>query len=230
MLSKKIAFFVIFTVIVLIFGNINFSQLAGANNQYFTLFQFFGPIAGAFLTPIIGAASVLIAQVASNLIAGKAFDTIAILRLMPLMLAALYFGLAPKRRILSAIIPLACIGIFLANPVGMQVWFYTLFWTIPLICALLPERVFIKSLGATFAAHSIGGAIWIWTFPSTPEFWIMLIPIVIKERLLFALGITASYVGINTALAKMPSRISSLLPKGAIDKKAVISKSIIAHI
>ncbi|MBI2653173.1 hypothetical protein HYX00_06920, partial [Candidatus Woesearchaeota archaeon] len=48
-------------------------QLVGAKNQFFTLFQFFGPVAGAFLGPVVGVLSVLIAEVANYLIAGKAF-------------------------------------------------------------------------------------------------------------------------------------------------------------
>ncbi|MBI3034374.1 hypothetical protein HYY72_04390 [Candidatus Woesearchaeota archaeon] len=228
--KKKAAFFAIFTLMVLLLGNINFSQLAGAKNQFFTLFQFFGPIAGSFLGPAIGAVSVMTAQLSSLMLTGKQLDLITALRFLPLILAAAYFGLAHKNRVYAALIPIACIGLFLMNPVGREVWFYALFWTIPLICAVLPERILLKSLGATFAAHAVGGAIWIWAFPTTPDLWINLIPAVIKERLLFALGIAASYIAINTLIARMPLKLSSMIPKGAVDRKAVISKSILSSI
>ena len=58
---KGIIFLLLFSVLSLIGMNINFSKLVGAENQFFTLFQFFGPIAGSFLGPIAGALSVLIA-------------------------------------------------------------------------------------------------------------------------------------------------------------------------
>ena len=57
-----------------------------------------------------------------------------------------------------------------------------------------------RSLGATFAAHSVGGAFWIWTVPMAAGQWVALIPIVIYERLLFAGGIVISYVAFNAVL------------------------------
>jgi len=52
----------------------------------------------------------------------------------------------------------------------------------------------LRSFGSTFTAHAIGGALWIWTVPMTANAWILLIPIVIIERTIFALGISGSYI------------------------------------
>ena len=209
---KKIAFVLLFTALVLAGSQVNFSRLVGADNQFFTLFQFFGPIPGAFLGPFVGAFAVLAAQLANIAVFGKTVSLIDALRLLPMVFAAIYFG-SVKKKDWSLIVPVLAIAAFVANPVGGQVWFFALFWTIPLLMKFLfPERLFAKSLGATFTAHAVGGAIWAWTIPMTPAMWVALIPVVIFERTLFALGITASFIAMNTILA----RVEHLLPEGTI--------------
>src|SRR3989338_8954281 len=209
--SKGILFLLIFSVLVFVGDRINFSKLIGAENQFFTLFQFFGPVAGAFLGPVVGALSVLIAEVSSYFVAGKAFTLISILRLAPMLFAAWYFG--TKKDKISYLVPALAIVAFIAHPVGRQVWYFSLFWTIPIIIKLLPkkygEKAFLRSLGATFTAHAVGGAMWNYIVPMTPEAWVALIPIVIFERLLFAGGIAISYVALNTLLDKLDSKTKS---------------------
>jgi len=195
--KQGIFFLLIFSFLVFVGDRINFSKLMGAENQFFTLFQFFGPVAGAFLGPLVGVLSVLIAEVSSYLVLGKSFTLINVLRLTPMLFAAWYFG--TKKDKISFLIPILAIILFIAHPVGRQVWFFSLFWTIPIIIKLLPkkygERVFLRSLGATFTAHAVGGAMWnyIVPIPMTSAAWVALIPIVIYERLLFAGGIAVSY-------------------------------------
>ncbi|MCH8003706.1 MAG: hypothetical protein IH934_03655 [Nanoarchaeota archaeon] len=213
--KKRVIFIAIFTVLVLIGKQINFSPLVGADNQFFTLFQFFGPIAGAFLGSIIGALAVLIAELIDFFIVGKEVTLINLLRLSPMIFAAYYFG--TKKKNLSIIVPIIAIAAFVLHPVGREVWFFSLFWTIPIIAKLLPQKysnsLISRSLGATFTAHSVGGAFWIWTIPMTAGQWIALIPIVIYERLLFAAGIAISYVAFNAlfdkVLDKLKIKISS---------------------
>ena len=209
--GKGIMFLLIFSILVFIGDQINFSKLVGAENQFFTLFQFFGPVAGAFLGPVVGVLSVLIAEISSYFVAGKEFTLISILRLTPMLFAAWYFG--TKKDKISFLIPVLAIAAFIAHPVGRQVWYFSLFWTIPIIIKLLPkrysERVFLRSLGATFTAHSVGGAMWNYIVPMTPAAWIALIPIVIFERFLFASGITVSYIGLNTLLDRLGAKIKA---------------------
>ena len=69
----------------------------------------------------------------------------------------------------------------------------------------------MKSLGATFTAHSVGGAAWIWIFNLKAPVWNSLIPVVISERLLFAAGIAASFIMTREVLAFLASK--HLLPK-----------------
>ncbi len=224
-LAKKILFLVLFTVVAFITQNINFSALVGAQNQFFTLFQFFGPIAGSFLGPWIGSLTVFLSEVANNLVTGKEFTLLNILRLLPMVVAAIYFGM--KKKPFGIIVPLLSIIAFIAHPIGRTVWFFTLYWTIPIIVKLLPERyrnnILIKSLGTTFTAHAVGGAIWIYTVPMTAEQWIGLIPVVAYERLLFAVGIAGSYILVNTLLDKLDEKWS--LPFLTISKRYALLKT-----
>ena len=101
-----------------------------------------------------------------------------------------------------------------------------MFWTIPIIIKLLPkkygESAFLRSLGATFTAHSVGGAMWNYIVVMTPTAWIALIPVVIYERLLFAGGITISFIVLNTLLDKLDSKTKAEYVH--VDKRYVLFK------
>ena len=47
---------------------------------------------------------------------------------------------------------------------------------------------------------------WNYIVPMTPQAWVALIPIVIYERLLFAGGITVSFIALNTLLDKLDAK------------------------
>ena len=225
MLKKKLVFLLLFAVLTFVGYQINFSQIIGAEAQYFTFFQFFGPMAGAFLGPVFGAISVLVAEVGDYLLLGKAFDAIGLLRLAPMVLAAVYFaGQKNKLSQASAVIPLACMALFWLHPVGAEAWIYPLYWLIPIGAKLLSKRLFFRSLGATFTAHAIGSVLWLYTVPMPAEAWLGLIPVVAAERLLFALGISVSYLGMNTVLA----RLENVLPSGVVnvDARYVLSRKL----
>ena len=221
--AKGLAFLLLFSAAVLVADKINFSKALGAENQYFTLFQFMGPIAGGFLGAGVGVLSVLLAQVISFVWLGKQVELINILRLAPMLFGAFYFAKYAKRKMVQAVVPLFCIALFMLHPIGSQAWYYSLYWLIPAIALLLPENLFLRSLGATFTAHSIGGIIWLYFIPTTPQFWLALIPIVAYERLLFALGISGSYIAFNTVL----SRVEAIAKSGlvAIDRRYVLLAS-----
>ena len=211
---------------MLIGKQINFSPLVGADNQFFTLFQFFGPVAGAFLGPFFGVIAVAFAQLIDFFIIGKEASLINILRLSPMLFAAYYFG--SKKKNLNIIVPLIAIALFILHTVGREVWFFSLFWTIPIIAKLLPEKysnsIIARSLGATFTAHAVGGAFWVWTIPMTAGQWVALIPIVIYERLLFAAGIAASYIAFNALLDKVLDKFKIKVPADVlrINKKFTV--------
>ncbi|MBN2127395.1 MAG: hypothetical protein JW703_03305 [Candidatus Diapherotrites archaeon] len=217
---KKVLAVLLFTALVLIGSQINFSPILGAENQSFTFFQFFGAIPGLLLGPLFGAIAVFGAELIKFVVFGTELSWVSVFRLFPMVLAALYFG--SKKMNLTAFISVACMALFIMHPVGQQAWIYSLYWLIPLIAMIFTKNLFFKSLGATFTAHAIGSTIWIYSFPSTPEFWLLLIPVVAVERLLFASGISVSYIVFNTVLSK----IEHILPI-EIDSKYVFSKKMI---
>lgn len=190
---------------------IPFNKLAGSNVS-FTLFDFFGPIAGAFLGPIFGIGSVLAVEVVNMLVKQSPWNAGAIIRLFPTLFAVYYFATikkSPNNWVLA--VPALAIIVFLAHPIGRQVPYYTLFWIIPLIAYSFRNNIYMRSLGATFTAHAVGGAAWIWTFGLSAKVWNGLIPVVISERLLFAAGIAASFILTKKVLTLLASK--HVLPK-----------------
>ena len=221
--KKRLMFVALFTILVFVGNKINFSTLVGAENQFFTLFQFFGPIAGSFLGATFGIIAVVFAELIDFFVAGKEATLLNIIRLTPMLFAAYYFG--SKKKNWGIAVPIIAILAFVLHPVGREVWFFTLFWTIPIIGKLLPQKysnnILVKSYGATFTAHSVGGALWVWAVPMTAAQWIALIPIVIVERFLFGAGIAVSYVAFNAVLDKLLDVFKIKVPADVlrIDKK-----------
>lgn len=199
-----LSFVMLFSLLVLAADSVNFSPILGAAaNQSFTLFQFIGPVAGGFLGAAAGALSVLLAEAVSFIWLGKEINLVNILRLAPMVFAAVYFAKYARGKFAGAAVSLACMAAFIAHPVGQQAWAYSLYWLIPAIALALPSHLFLRSLGATFTAHSIGSVVWLYAFPSTAAFWLALIPVVAFERFLFASGISISYVALNAVFARV---------------------------
>lgn len=209
--KKKLFFLALFTLIGFASLQVPFNKLAGSNVS-FTLFDFFAPIAGAFLGPVFGIISVLTMEIGNMLIKQTPWTQGSIIRLFPILFATFYFAVISKKQgkwILA--VPALAIFTFLAHPQGRLVPHYTLFWVIPFIAYRFRKNLFMKSLGATFTAHSVGGAAWIWAFNLKAAVWQGLIPIVISERLLFAVGIAASFVVMKHTLSYLASK--KILPK-----------------
>ncbi len=196
--KKQLIFIGIFTFLGFAALQFPLTHLAGSKAQ-FTLFDSFAPIAGGFLGSFPGVVSVFLMQFFNFLIHGsKILDVGIIIRFFPMMAAAVYFG---KRNKLNLILPILAIAAFNLNPIGRSVWYFSLYWLIPVVCYFFQERfLFARSLGSTFAAHSVGGALWIYFFHLSRSAWIALIPIVAIERFTFALGIAVSYFIFNNIL------------------------------
>ena len=208
--ARGLAFIMLFAALVLLADRVNFSPiLGGETNKSFTLFQFISPIAGGFLGAGAGVLAVLLAEIISFIWLGKAISALNIVLLAPALFATLYFAKYSRGKMLGALVPLICMALFIIHPIGQQAWYYSLYWLIPGIALLLPERLFLRALGATMTAHSIGSVAWLYMFPSTPAFWIALIPVVAFERLLFALGITGSYVVLNRIFSHVDAVVKS---------------------
>lgn len=199
MSRQKILFLIIFIILSLIAFKVPVSGIIGSK-QSFTLFELIGPLGGMFLGPLLGALSAFVVRAANVIITHQIFDLLTVIRFLPMMLAAVYFGRKGKK--MAIIFPL-CIILFLAHPIGQKAWLYPLIWLIPFAATFGKKRLILNSLGATFTAHAVGSTIFLYAFGLTPSVWLALIPVVFIERGLFALGIWTSYLVINTALDKL---------------------------
>lgn len=222
-MKKSALFTLLFAVIGFIALQIPFTKLMGSNVS-FTLFDFFGPIAGAFLGPVLGVISVLTVQLVNFALKGVPLEAGPIIRIFPMLFAVVYFGLLASKKYEKSrwilLVPLLAIAAFVIHPIGRTVWYYSLFWTIPLLAYFKRDMLLARALGATFTAHAVGGAAWIWAFNLPATVWQNLIPIVIQERLLFALGIAASYLVMRKVLAfLMAKKILPALPTPALGLK-----------
>jgi len=205
--SRKQALFVlIFAALALVADRINVSSIVGAPGQTFTLFQFFGPIAGAFLGAWLGIAAVLGAELVNFALLGKAVTAINVMRLFPMLFATWYFAKGKDAKAGIAV-PLAAMALFWLNPIGLEAWPYALYWLIPVGARLFAaDNLFAKSLGTTFTAHAVGSVAFLYATGMAAPAWMALIPQVAVERLLFGAGIACSFVVMNAVLAALTSR------------------------
>jgi hypothetical protein len=208
--KKRLYFLIVFTLLGLAALQVPVTQLVGSKVK-FTLFDFFGPIAPAFIgTP--GIVAVFLMQFANFLLHGaQVVDAGTIIRFFPMLFGAWYFGRKSKYTLL---VPVLAILAFNLHPIGQSVWYYSLYWLIPIACYFVYEKTLIaRALGATFTAHAVGGALWIYAFNLPKAVWVSLIPVVAIERLLFAGGIVVTYLVFNSLLNVLAEkRYPSLKP------------------
>lgn len=219
-ITNKIIFLVVFAVLGFMALQIPVNALAGSKVK-FTLFDLFAPISGAFLGTPLGIVSVLATQIINLLVQGTAFDKGVIVRLFPTLFAVWVFA---RRDRLSLVIPILAIASFNLNPVGRSVWYYSLFWLIPLAVWKFREKSLLaRSAASTFSAHAVGGAIWIWAFSLPAAVWKGLIPVVILERSIFTLGIAATYILMTNVFGYLFAK--KLLPNSlSLEKKFLIKR------
>jgi len=223
--KKKILFLIMFVLISLLALQISISKIIGSN-QSFTLFELLGPTGGMFLGPVLGAVSAFFVRALNIVIFHQKLDFLTVIRFLPMMLAAVYFGFKSKK---TAIIFPVCILLFLLNPVGRQAWAYSLIWLIPFFATFGKKRLVLNSLGATFTAHAVGSVIFLYSFPMAPQAWLSLIPIVFIERGFFTAGIWVSCVAFNTILDKATNlKLTSGL-KHFVNKDYVVSLRFLKH-
>lgn len=220
--KKAIIFVALFTVIGGVASLIPFTNIVGSDTA-FNFFDFIGPVSGMFIGSVYGALSVFFVKLINFLIAGEALETSAIIRFFPMMFAAMYMGMKNKK--LAATVPVVCMIMFWLHPEGRQVWFYALYWLIPVAAVFFKKRLILNSLGATFTAHSVGSVAFLYAFNLPAEVWIALIPIVWMERGLMALGVWASYAVFNTLTDKiLVGRLNWGLFAPIVNKNYIFSK------
>lgn len=122
------------------------------------------------------------------------------------------------RFILQVGIPLLSMILFGIHPVGMQAVAYSLYWLVPIVLfAVQPYAgsltLLVASLRMSMIAHAIGSVIWLYCRPTTPIFWMKLIPVVPVERVKLALIAWAAMISINYVASRMNNRMTNFLTK-----------------
>jgi hypothetical protein len=217
--KRKILFAILFTVLGLLTFQISINQIIGST-QKFTAFEFMAPIGGMFLGPWLGALSAFFVRGLNVIIFQQQLDFLTIIRFLPAIMAAVYFGLKTKK---SAIIFPICILLFVLNPIGRQAWLYSAIWLIPFVASFFKQRLMLNSLGATFTAHAIGSVIFLYSFGLTPAIWLGLIPVVFIERGVFTIGIWVSCLGFNSVLNFLTNFKEISFLKPLVNKNYLIS-------
>jgi len=101
--------------------------------------------------------------------------------------------------LLKAIVPAVCMILFVCHPEGSRAYLYSFYWFIPMGVYFLNRlknynSYFLTALTTTFVAHAVGSVIWLYVVPMTSVQWLALIPLVAIERLVFACGISLTYI------------------------------------
>ena len=172
-------------------GLVKVSFLLGSQMVWFSGVNSVLPLAGAF-GGLFGASLVFLMRQLIHLLFFKTLSLSFLALCIPGFFASLYWS--TNNAFIRLLLPLACMGLFVAHPVGAQAFFYSLYWLIPVALYFVPQRsLFLTALGSTFVAHAVGSVIWCYTVPMTAGMWAALMPIVALERTLFALGMVVAH-------------------------------------
>jgi len=167
-------------------GLVKVSFLLGSQMIWFSGVNSILPLSGAF-GGVFGAGLVFFVRQLVHLFCFKTISLSFLALCVPGFCASLYW--ASNHFLVRLLLPLVCMVLFIAHPVGGQAFFYSLYWLVPAILYFGPRRsLFLTALGSTFTAHAVGSVIWCYTVPMTPAMWMALMPVVALERTLFALG------------------------------------------
>lgn len=206
-MTKKF-YYLAFFAISYIASLFSLTQLSGGRLK-FTLFDLISPVSFSLLGPLAGSIN-LIATNALSWATSQAGSSInaGIIHLITGVFGAWFFQ--EEKSKLRLIIPALCIALFLIHPIGRTVWYFPLLWLIPIATSLLPKNpLFTKSLGAVFAAHAIGGVIWLYLFRLPANIWASIFFLVILERISMALGVSASYLALKELKNFIATRLTS---------------------
>lgn len=194
-------FLALFSLVSLALFNVKVFYIVGSDSKYFTVFQFIGPIGGGLFSPLVGVFSVLLVQFLANINSGIPLDGLKLVQMfLPMAFAAYYFGAIKNNQKLAFVLPVLGMLLFWLNPIGREAWGYPLLWLIPIVAGYFSKNLFARSLATTFQAHIVGSVAWLYATSMAAPLWWGLLPIVIFERVLFASGISITYIAFNTVL------------------------------
>jgi len=180
-----------FAGIAKISGLMKISFLVGSQMIWFSASNAVLPLAGAF-GGVMGSGLVFLIRQLLHLLFFKTISLSFLAFCIPGFCASLYW--ATQHYAIRLLLPLACMGLFVIHPVGAQASAYSLYWLIPVVLFFASHKsLFLQALGSTFIAHAVGSVIWLYTVPMTAGMWMGLMPIVLFERIAFALGMVIAH-------------------------------------
>ncbi|MGQ9479416.1 MAG: hypothetical protein ACUVQ0_05265 [Thermoproteota archaeon] len=218
---------------------------------HFSVSVMFGPVISAFLNVYWGTAAIVLARivgVAVNFYKIKYTSLESALSgwlvFMPIIMGGIYFSKIFKGDKRLIVIPAFSILMFLIHPIGREVWYYSLYWTIPIIIAVFKDKIdsllgkhmpsiylsstiktYTYSLGSAFTDHAIGSIMYLYLMNISAWAWIQAIPFTIVERAIIAAGITFFYFLIRVSLIVM-QRISALAVLTEVSKEKALEKKV----
>ena len=210
-LVAKGFFAILFAALFMVLTKVKLTPILGTQMK-FSASVFFGPTIASLIGITPGTLSIILAH-AFGLIVGfyKIKNITSYFTFLPIILAGIYFAKMFKGD-RKMIIPSAiAILLFLLHPIGREVWFYSLFWTIPIFISLFKKktdvllrlkffRVYAYALGSAYVDHAVGSIIYLYYLNIPAKFWVQAIPLTLIERFIIAGGITFSYFAVKTAM------------------------------
>jgi len=173
------------------------SFIVGSRMAFFSAANVLHPVVGRFLG-VSGSCWWFAISTIFRFFVGTA-SCLNLVHGIPSFCAALY--MSSSHILIRLILPLVCMILFIAHPVGFQAAPYSFYWLIPMILYFVKKESFFKdALGATFVAHAVGSVFWLYLVPMPVAYWWGLIPVVAVERLIFATGAVCVYSGITYSL------------------------------
>jgi hypothetical protein len=233
----KVMFSVLFAALFIILTKTKMFPVLGTDFN-FSLGVMFGPALGGLLGLKLGVGTIILSQAIGTLIGlYKIKDMLSLLVFFPILLGSVYFARSFRGDMRLVAVPAACMALFLLHPIGREVWFYSLFWLVPIAIVRFRDRIdgalrhpvartYSYSLGTAFVDHSVGSVVYLWFLSIPAQFWVAAIPITLVERLLIALGITFSYHAVKAGMkalqeAAMAVAHAGRQPHAEAEKEAV---------
>ena len=200
MMNKKSTWFVALAAgnsVLFLLSLLKIGAISGSILSSFSFGNMVGPLFGLYL----GLPAAL-ALYASRIFIKGAFLGSTILSplslYLPTMFASAYW--ARNSVVTRLLVPLACIVLFNVHSVGVQAFYYSFYWLIPVALYFVKEKnIFMHAVASTFIAHAVGSVLWLYWLPMQPAMFAALMPVVIIERFVMASGMVVVHTGVMYA-------------------------------
>ena len=219
----RVMFTLFFMSLTIIFSKVKLEPIFGTGS-HFSLIVMFSPIIPKIVGTTYGSVAILGAKMIQFLVGiSTPKSIISYLSYFPVLFGGIQFARVFKGDRKVIIFSLTAILLFLVHPIGRSVWYFSLFWLIPIIITLSKSyldrvikrfeilKIYIYALSATFVDHAFGSIIYLYFLEIPSIYWNMAIPFIPFERLIMALGITVFYIFISKGIELMERKTLAVL-------------------